>query len=99
MASCRAFRRQQLGLMLGHQSIDDLAQGLALDNLRQLVKREIDAVIADPALRKIVGADAFRAVARADLTAALGRAGSVLLLALVVIEPAAQHRHGLGAVP
>ena len=52
----------------------------AFDHLRQLVEREIDAVIADAALRKIVGADALGAVARADLAAPVGRALGVLLL-------------------
>src|SRR4029079_11587190 len=60
--SRRALRGQQLGLMLGYQRIDDLAQCLALDHLRQLVEREVDAVVADAALWKIVGADALGAV-------------------------------------
>src|SRR5262245_36897841 len=69
-----ALGRQQLGLVLGHERVDDLAERLALDDLRQLVEREIDAVVAHPALREIVGADALGAVAGADLAAALGRA-------------------------
>ena len=81
------FRRQQLGLMLGHQRVDDLAERLALDDLRQLVEREIDAVVADAPLRKIVGADALGAVAGADLAAALGGARGIELLALGVVEP------------
>src|SRR5262245_12266289 len=92
------FRGQELGLMLGHERIDDLAQRLALDDLRQLVKREVDAVVAHAPLREIVGADALGAIAGADLAAPLGGAGGVLLLALVVVEPRAQHRHRLGAV-
>src|SRR5215510_7490855 len=47
---CRAarssvFRREQLGLMLLHQRVDDFAERLALQNLRQLVEREVDAVV------------------------------------------------------
>src|SRR5262245_16503238 len=99
MRSGAGFRRQQLGLMLGHQCVDDLAQRLALDDLRQLVECEINAVVADAALWKIVGADALGAIAGTNLAAPLGGAGRVLLLALMVIEPRAQHRHGLGAVP
>ena len=92
------FRREQLGLMLGHQRVDDLAERFAFDDLRQLVEREIDAVVGDAALREIVGADALGAVAGADLAAPLGGARGVELLALVVVEPRAQHRHRLGAV-
>ncbi len=42
-----ALRGQQRGLMLGHQRVDDLAERLALDHLRQLVERQIDAVVGD----------------------------------------------------
>src|SRR3954470_4970109 len=90
--------RQQLRLMLGHQRVDDLAQRLAFDDLRQLVECEIDAVVADAALRKIISSDALGAIAGANLAAALGGAGGVLLLALMIVKPRAQHRHGLGAV-
>src|SRR6476620_5105263 len=48
---------EQAGLMLRHQRLDDLAQCLALDDLRQLVKSEIDAVIAHAPLGKIIGAN------------------------------------------
>ena len=71
--------------MLGHQRVDDLVQGLAFHHLRQLVQRQIDAVVGDAALRKIIGADAFRAVARADLAAPFGRAFGVELRALHVV--------------
>src|SRR5215468_9152853 len=85
----RPFRRQQFRLVLGHQRVDDLAQRLAFDHLRQLVKREIDAVVAHAPLRKIIGADALGTVAGADLAAPLGGARSVLLLTLEVVEPRA----------
>src|SRR5215471_2419986 len=93
-----ALGRQEFRLMLGHQRVDDLAQRLALDDLRQLVEREVDAVIAHPALREVVGADALGAVARADLAAPLGGAGGVLLLPLMVVESRPQHGQRLGAV-
>src|SRR5262249_37562862 len=78
----RLLGRQQRGLMLGHQRVDDLAERLALDHLRQLVERQGDPVIGDAALRKIVGPDALGAVARSDLAAALGGALGIALLAL-----------------
>jgi len=94
----RAVIRQQRGLMLGHQRVDDLAQRLALDHLRQLVEREIDAVVGNAALREIIGADALGAVARADLPAPLSGARRVLLLTLEIVEPGAQHCHRFGAI-
>src|SRR6478672_8634354 len=75
---------EQLRLVLGDQCVDDLAQRLAFEDLRQLVEREIDAVVRHAALRIIVGADAFGAIAGADLPAALGGARSILLLVLEV---------------
>src|SRR6202008_2965844 len=47
----RVVRGEQLGLMLLHQRVDDLAQRLAFQDLRQLVEREIDTVIAHAPLR------------------------------------------------
>ena len=76
--------------MLGHQRVDDLVQGLAFHHLRQLVQRQIDAVIGDAALRKIIGADALRAVAGADLAAPVGGALGVELAALGVVQLGAQ---------
>src|SRR5206468_12828561 len=84
-----SLRRQQFRLMLGHQRVDDLAQRLAFHHLRQLVEREIDAVVAHSRLRKIIGADALGAVARADLPAPLSGARRALLLTLEIVEPGA----------
>ena len=78
----RALRGQQGGLMLGDERVDDLAQRLAFDDLRQLVERQIDAVVGHAALRKVVGPDALGPVAGADLAAPLGGARGVVLLAL-----------------
>ena len=97
-AASIAFGRQQLGLMVGDQRVDDLAQRLALHHLRQVVERQVDAVVGDAALREVVGADALGAVARADLVLALGGARLVALGLLGVVELGAQHRHRLGAV-
>ena len=55
-------------------------------------------MVGDPPLREIVGADAFRAVAGADLDLARGRPLAVDLLAFGLVEARAQHLHRLGAV-
>src|SRR5271165_3644195 len=99
-SSCwRTLRGQQRSLMLGYQRIDDLAQRLALDNLRKLIEGEIDAVVAHAPLRKIVGADALGTITRPYLSTALRGAFSVTLLALEVVESCAQHCHRLGSIP
>src|SRR5262247_2334453 len=92
-SSGACLRGQELRLVFGHERIDDLAQRLALDDLRQLVEGEIDAVVAHASLREIVGADALGAIAGADLAAALGGARRVLPLALEIVEPRTQHGH------
>ena len=71
---------QAVGLVLRHQRIDDLAQLVAGDDARQLVERQVDAVVGDAALREIVGADALAAVARPTrLLRSLARAASTRL--------------------
>ena len=96
--SRRAFGRQQFGLMFGHQCVDHIGERLAFHHLRQFVERQVDAVIGDATLREIIGADAFGAVAGADLAAPLGRALGVELAALLVVELGAQVGHRLGLV-
>src|ERR1700722_18631358 len=81
------FGREQRRLIFRHQRIDELVERLTFENLRQLVEGEIDAVVRHPPLRVIVGADAFRAVAGADLAAPLGGARGFLFLPLRVVEP------------
>ena len=53
---------QLFRLLRGHQRIDELVQ-IAIQNGVQLVERQSDAVIRDPALGEVVGADALGAVA------------------------------------
>src|SRR3954452_16859153 len=84
--------------MFGRERIDQLAQRLAGDHLRQLVERQVDAVIGDAPLRKIIGADALGAVAGADLLASIRRTGRIDALALGVIDPRAQDVHRRGPV-
>src|SRR6476469_1880871 len=86
------------GLMLGGERVDDLAQRLALHDLRQLVEGEIDAMLGDAALREIVGADAFGTVTGADLAAAFGGARGFQLLPLEIVQPGPQHGERLRAV-
>src|SRR5439155_4199534 len=59
---------------------------------------QIDAVVGDAALRKIVRTDAFAAIAAADQ--ALARRGLFLraLLPLAIEQPRCQHRHRLRAI-
>ena len=72
--------------MLGDQCVDDLVESFALYDLRQLMQREVNAVIGDAALRVIVSPDAFRTVARTDLAAPFGRACGIALCLFDVIE-------------
>src|SRR5258708_23717887 len=55
-------------------------------------------MVAAATVRKIIRADAFGAVAGADLHSTFGGARSTPLLTLEVVEPGAQDRHGLGAI-
>src|SRR5205814_191483 len=93
-----AFRGELGGLMLGGQGIDQFAQRLAGNHLRQFVERQVDAVVGDAALRKIVGADAFGAVTGADFLLAIGRAHRVDALAFGVVDARAQNVHRRGLV-
>ena len=67
-------------------------------HLRQLVERQVDAVVGDAALREIIGADALAPVAGADLLAAVGRARGIDALALGVVDARAQDVHRRSAV-
>ena len=67
------------------QGLHGFAQ-IALHDEKQLVQREIDAVIGHPALRKIVGADAITAVAAANQTFACGRLLGCALAALFLLQ-------------
>ena len=64
--------------VVGEEGRDDFTD-FALDERRQIVQREIDAVIGHAALRKIVGSNALVAFAGADLRLALGGVLGVFL--------------------
>src|SRR5688500_15931106 len=50
----------------GGQRVDQLVDR-AIEHALQLVRREVDAMVGDAALRKVVGANLLRAFAGADL--------------------------------
>ena len=60
--------------------------------------RDAHAVVGNPVLRKVVGADLLGARARADLRVPRRRLLGLLPLALRLVEPRAQHAHRLVAV-
>ncbi len=80
-------------LALGDQLIDDLLESGAFHDAIDIVQRQIDAMIGNAALRKVIGPDALLPVAGPDLRFARLTAGAVNLLALIVIEPGPQHLH------
>src|ERR1700722_8053447 len=84
--------------MLGDESVNDFIQCLTLQDLRQLIKRQIDAMIRYAALRIIIGACALGSIRRGDLAAASGASGGVLFLARGLVEARAQLAHRLGAI-
>ena len=80
--------------MVGGQGVDQFVQALTFHHRIELMQRQVDAVIADPALAEIVGADALRAVTRADLVAARLRTRIIDALTLQIVKPGLQHRQG-----
>src|SRR4051812_24983596 len=89
--------RELLGLLLGGERVDDLVE-LTFHDAVDLVEREVDAVVGDPALREVIGANPLGAVARADEGLAR-RGGLGLLLALLLVaDLGLQHAQRLLAV-
>ena len=77
--------RQLRRLVIGDQRLDQLVQRFAGDHLVELVERQVDAVVGDPALREIVGADALRSGRRSrPARAAASERARVALVALRV---------------
>src|SRR5205085_7795545 len=75
-----------LGLEFARQCVEQLVE-LAVHDALDLVEREVDAMVGDPALREVVGTDSLRAVARADEELAR-RGGLRLLLAHLLVADA-----------
>ncbi|KAG5730129.1 hypothetical protein E4T56_gene4184, partial [Termitomyces sp. T112] len=78
----------------GHQ----FAKPRPFEDFGQAVERQVDPVIGDAALREIIGADAFGAVAAAHHGLAGLSLGALCLVTHLFIEARAQHLHRLGAV-
>src|SRR5215204_2708677 len=70
------------------QGLDDAPQ-IAVENPLQIVHREIDAVVRDPTLRKVVRADLRRPIAGPDLRLAHARPLGFLLCEPLVQQPGA----------
>ena len=68
--------------MMGDKGIDHFIQRFAGHDLVELVEREMDPVVGQSALRKIIGANAFGAIPGTDLGTPVGGALGVEPLAL-----------------
>src|SRR5438445_7008812 len=87
-------RGELLGLVLCEQRLRQLGK-VAVHDVVDLVKGETDAVVGDPSLRKIVGADAFGTVARADQGFARRGFLRLLFAPLFVLDARREHRERL----
>src|SRR5439155_509585 len=77
---------------------DDHVLDVAVHHGGEIVARQSDAVVGQPILRKVVGADLLAAVAGSHLRLALRVAGAALLLLLHLVQPRAKHLQRHGAV-
>lgn len=89
--------KQGSGFLLLLQGFDDQVE-LAFEDVGEGVEGEVDAMVGEAALRVVVGADAFRAVARADQGFALRRLRALRFLPFGVKEARGKQAHGFGAV-
>src|SRR5688500_12245404 len=76
---------QELRLMLAGPSFNQFLEPWTFEHEVELVQREIDTMVGDAALRKIIGADTLRPVTRPDLAASLRGALGVEPLPLPLI--------------
>ena len=83
--------------MFVDQRFDDWVE-VALHDLVELVEGEVDAVVGDASLRKIVGADASGAVARAHQRLACGGLFGLLFFTLGIGNARGEQGHGAGTV-
>jgi hypothetical protein len=72
--------------MLGDEGIDHLVQRFAGHDLVELVESQVDPVVGEPPLRKVIGADSFGAIAGTDLGTPVRGALGVAFLALRVVD-------------
>src|SRR3989344_5270985 len=79
------------------QGLQHIAQ-VAFHHLQQLVQREVDAVVREPPLREVVGADAVAAVAAADQALAQSGLLGGAFAALLFLDTCLQHLQRLGLV-
>ena len=81
---------QLLRCLVGLQRRDHITQ-IAFHDAQQLVQREVDAVVGEPPLREVVGADAVAAVAGADQAFALGGVFGGALAAVFFLDARGQY--------
>src|ERR1700722_8534243 len=67
-------------------------------HLREIVQGKADAVVGDPILGKVIGADPLAAIAGSDLAAALGRVAGVFLVNLELEQARSEDRERPGLV-
>src|SRR5439155_15139110 len=82
---------------LGLQRFGELVEVPVYD-LVEPVRRQLDAMVGDAVLGKVVGADLLRTLTAADLRTALLRELRLLALALELVQACAQHPHRLHLV-
>ena len=96
-ASARGHCSERAPPVVGRERLGELVE-LALEDPVELVHGQLDAVVGDPVLGEVVGADLLRALARADLRAPRRVELGPLALELALVEPRAQDAHRLLAV-
>ena len=79
------------------QGFDHIAQ-VALHDAQEFVKREVDSVVGEAPLRKVVGTDAVRSVATADEAFALGSVFGGTFRAVFFLDTCGQHPQRLRLV-
>src|SRR6266540_4142096 len=86
----------ELGLAVaGGELLDDPVEALALEHAGEVADGQADAVVGDPVLGEVVGADALGAVQRADLRATLGGELGLLVGDRPVQQAGAEHAQRL----
>src|SRR6218665_155212 len=88
---------QLLGLARMAQGLQHLVE-FAVEHLLQLVQRQLDAVVGEPSLREVVGADAVAALATADQALAQRGLLGGAFAAFLFLQARLQHLQGPGLV-